>query len=131
MTACAIGNTPAVMPCAGVSRASTQPTRPLDDVLKNTPSAQDQFLREQMGISDPAFESCWMKQQRWAGTFPAMPACDVLAAANVLSNEQMKHPSPQVDAAIVGPVFAGFAMFMFISRLQSRRRYALPDPRRR
>jgi uncharacterized membrane protein YkvI len=76
-----------------------------------------------MGASDPAFEPYWMKQKRWADTFPAMPTCDALAAVNVLSNEQMKQPTIKVDTSTIGPVLVGFAMFMFASRLQSRHRY--------
>ena len=91
--------------------------------LDRDASEQDQAFLQQMDAAASSIRPYWIDQMEWAGKFPSVEGCDATVAVNLLSREQMKHPGSQVDASTVGPVVAGFAMFMFISRLQSRHRY--------
>jgi len=103
----------------------------LDVGLDRGASAQDQIPYQQLTAAAPLLIPYRVDQKERSGRCSALEACDETVVVNLLSREQTKHPGAQVDASTVGPVVAGFAMFMFVSRLQSRHRYVSPDPSRK
>ncbi len=107
------------------------PVHLLDVGLDRDASPQDQIPFQKLTAEAPLLRPYPVDQKAWAGTSSALEACDETGAVNLLSREQTKHPGGQLDASTVGPVVASLAMFMFVSRLQSRHRYLFPDPSRK